>query len=153
MSDSNEAQRIKEILLVDDDDALRRLLCVMIEQMGFRPTSARSGIDALEILDREGTGAFHALVTDIRMPRMTGLELAQAVRARRPAMPILFISGYAPSPDSLEDQLDEYSEFLKKPFSFDGFSSALENLLALSNSGKNPPNPARKAGVSSQAIV
>ncbi len=116
-------------LLVDDDAALRGLLKVLLEQMGFQPTNARNGVEALGILRNKGAGGFDILITDIRMPEMGGIELARKARNEFPELPILFISGYAPSMKEVENELDERSDFLKKPFEFTAFADKLEKLL------------------------
>ena len=119
----------REVLLVDDDAALRGLLSVLLTQMGLRSHSARNGVEALEALHGGGSGRFCAVVTDIRMPEMGGIELGKRIRKEYPTLPILFISGYAPSMKDVEEELDEHSDFLKKPFEFNVFDKTLRALL------------------------
>ncbi len=82
-----------DILLVDDEDIVRSSTADMLEELGFRVVEAGSAEQALAILAR-GDG-FALLITDHLMPGMSGAELARIVRARRPALPVLLLSGYA----------------------------------------------------------
>ncbi len=119
------------ILLVDDDAALRGLMTVLLSQLDMEFQCARNGKEAMEILHSGEKKTFRALVTDIRMPVMGGIELGRQVREEFPTMPILYISGYAPSMKKVEDELDEHSDFLMKPFSFPSFAEKLHTLLGL----------------------
>ena len=89
------------ILLVDDEAPLRRLSAVALERAGHQVTQAEDGDTALELV--EAGLEPDALVTDITMPGMDGLALARALRARRPGLPVVLVSGYAEA--SLRDEL------------------------------------------------
>ena len=80
------------ILLVDDDPAVREVTAQMLQGLGFRVTEADSGASALRLLD---STQVDLLLADFAMPLMNGGELARAVSASRPELPIVFISGYA----------------------------------------------------------
>jgi DNA-binding NtrC family response regulator len=81
----------KAVLFVDDHEVLARLSCEILETQGYRAVSAYSAQDALEKFNRE---KFDILVTDFRMEGMNGLELARAVHARRPDVPVIIVTGY-----------------------------------------------------------
>jgi signal transduction histidine kinase/ActR/RegA family two-component response regulator len=81
------------ILLVDDDEAVRETTAMMLEELGFRVIQAGSGGAALEILDTRQK--IDLLLLDFAMPGMNGAEVARAASARRPGLPILFVTGYA----------------------------------------------------------
>lgn len=81
------------LLVVDDEAPVRSVIARGLERAGFRVETAADGVDALAVLAREGWG-FDALISDVTMPRMDGLELARAVRARFPHYPIILMSGY-----------------------------------------------------------
>src|SRR6185437_2450996 len=81
------------ILIVDDDDDVRDSVAGILEVAGYRVIGASDGTAALDILSRRrGIGL---VLTDIRMPRMDGLELARRVAAARPSLKVLFMTGYA----------------------------------------------------------
>lgn len=81
------------ILVVDDNELLCRLVCDILRTEGYRAVPATSASQALEAFERE---EFDLLVTDFRMPGMSGLELARAIRDRNPQFPIIVMSVYEP---------------------------------------------------------
>jgi signal transduction histidine kinase/ActR/RegA family two-component response regulator len=99
------------ILVVDDDDDVRAVAAAMVEELGYESVSAASGDEALAILGRE---PFRLLLTDVAMPGMSGVELAQRARVIAPDMGILFASGYA-DVRMFGEELSEET-VLKKPF-------------------------------------
>jgi PAS domain S-box-containing protein len=84
------------ILLVDDDNLVLANVKAMLEDLGHKVIAVGSGSRALEIFD--STPAIDLVVTDQAMPAMTGLQLIQHIRARRPAMPMILATGYAELP-------------------------------------------------------
>jgi CheY-like chemotaxis protein len=80
-------------LLVDDDSAVRDITAARLRQLGFEVLEAGSGGAALDLIDR--TPQVDLLVADFAMPGMNGVEVAQQARARRPELPVLFVTGYA----------------------------------------------------------
>ena len=81
------------ILLVDDDHAVREVTSTTLRDLGYTVVEAGSGGAALDILTREPT--IDLLIIDFAMPGMSGAEVARQVRAKRPTLPILFITGFA----------------------------------------------------------
>jgi two-component system, cell cycle sensor histidine kinase and response regulator CckA len=123
----------RRILLVEDEESLRRLLLMKLtEDIVY---VARNGIEALDVLRRIG-GMVDILITDVRMPRMGGIELAQAVRRILPDLPVLFISGWSDDLRNEEWQRPGYG-LLLKPFSLKAFSEKVARLLDPSE--KSPP--------------
>jgi CheY-like chemotaxis protein len=84
------SQSLQSILIVEDNDSLRRLLSMIFEGGGFRVCSAPDGIEALAELRR---GIPKVLLTDLEMPRMSGFELLSVVRRRFPTLPLIAMSG------------------------------------------------------------
>ncbi len=111
------AQGADTVLVVEDEDAVRALLCDVLTEGGFRVLQARDGREGLTIL-REREGAVDLLLTDVVMPRMSGTELIQLARARWSELPILMVSGFTDKPDAvLEGSLPGGPvHFLQKPF-------------------------------------
>jgi CheY-like chemotaxis protein len=107
------------ILLVDDDDAVREVTGVLLTGLGYRILQAAQATAALALLDAEP--AVDLLLTDITMPGMNGIELAQAARRRRPALRVLFTTG---DPTAVRS-----GPVLQKPYRFEGLVSALEAAL------------------------
>lgn len=82
---------VKTILFVDDNEALARLSCDILQMHGYRAISAFSGEDALAKMDKEKSDL---VVTDVRMPGISGIELANKLRENDPKMPIIVVTGY-----------------------------------------------------------
>ena len=108
------------ILIVDDDDDVREILAETLEEFGYRVIRAGSGEEALQCLDRQDGPDM--IITDVRMPGMSGLELAQKVRARDSQAKLLLISGYFLPQDVTE-------RFLKKPFRMHELQTAVRAQL------------------------
>ncbi|MCX7371819.1 MAG: response regulator [Alphaproteobacteria bacterium] len=100
------------VLLVDDEPLLLRLGRRALEEAGHHVTTAETGEEALELLDE---AAPHMLVSDIAMPGMDGAALAQAAVARRPALRVLLLSGYAASALQVDWAATGW-RYLAKPF-------------------------------------
>jgi len=84
---------MKAILFVDDHEVLARLSCEILEMQGYRADYAYSAAAALEKFDQK---SYDLLVTDFRMEGMNGLELARQIHARKPAVPVIIVTGYGP---------------------------------------------------------
>jgi len=82
------------VLLVDDEDAVRAYLKLVLEEAGCHIVEARDGQDAVEKFDEAG-GLFDLVVTDVAMPRMNGADLARALSERNPYLRMLFLTGFA----------------------------------------------------------
>ncbi len=82
----------KRILIVDDNPNMSSLLSEMLEVFDFESVRADDGDKALAELDK---GNFSMVITDMRMPNMSGLELLREIKARHPKIPVVLISGYS----------------------------------------------------------
>ena len=117
------------ILLAEDEDPVRRLLCRVLSQAGYRVLEARDGIDAVDVAN-EHQGPIHALVTDVVMPRLGGVGLTRRLREDRPGLPVLYVSGHP-----LERTGDEGTRrvvrgsFLQKPCSPDDLLAKVRETL------------------------
>ena len=85
------------ILVVEEAEAIRTMVCAMLAQQGYRRLEAADGVDALRVLD-ETAAPVHLVLTDVIMPKMTGTELGRHLVRLRPDLPIVFMSGYCDDP-------------------------------------------------------
>jgi two-component system cell cycle sensor histidine kinase/response regulator CckA len=99
------------LLLVEDDPMVRSLAVEALRLKGYRVLDAADGREAMQLA--QGAGSVDLLITDVVMPRMTGRELADRLRASAPSLKVLFMSGY---PGSLGEQLGRDIDLLEKPF-------------------------------------
>ena len=105
---------LRKVLVVDDDPVVARSFDRVLTGKGYAVITAGSGQEALNKLEAED---YDVVFTDIKMPGMSGLEMAEQVKARRPWLPVVIITGYG-SPDN-EARADAagVSGFLRKPLS------------------------------------
>jgi CheY-like chemotaxis protein len=95
------------VLLVDDEPGVRSLLSSRLEEAGFEAQQAQDGLDGLVKLRKVLP---HVIISDIEMPRMTGIEFISVVRRRFPQIPVIVISGESPSVMPLEARPDFWFE-------------------------------------------
>jgi signal transduction histidine kinase len=112
------------VLVVDDDEAVREVTAGFLLDLGYSVVEAGSGGAALEVLDRQEE--IELLLLDFAMPGMNGAELAREARARRPKLPIVFLTGYADA--QALPQLGR-EEILCKPFNLNELASKVSAAL------------------------
>ncbi len=102
------------ILLVDDEDLILEFARLILEEDGYRVTTALDGQAALAGFEA-APGDFDLLLTDMAMPKMDGLELARRCLALRPDLPVILCSGYGDLLDRGENPVPEINRYLIKP--------------------------------------
>ena len=116
------------VLVAEDEDEVRQVVVEMLRAQGYNVIAASSGREALELID-SAASPVDMLLTDVVMPGMGGKELADAVRARRPGIPVLFVSGYAETGIVHEGEIEAGAEFLQKPFTRDDLCRRVRTVL------------------------
>ncbi|MFO1451078.1 MAG: transporter substrate-binding domain-containing protein [Opitutaceae bacterium] len=117
------------LLLVEDEEELRRATTGMLSRLGYQVSSAADGIEALRVWD-EHQGAFDILVTDVVMPNgLNGLRLGETLRQRKPTLRVVLVSGYSSEIHKANHHTGSGITFLAKPFDAASLAEAL-------NSGK-----------------
>jgi len=129
------------IYLVDDNDGFRDSTAWLLETAGFEVQAHASGPAFLEAYagERHGGGA-HCIVSDIRMPLMSGLQLQEELRRRGIGLPLVFVTAHGDVPLAVEAMRKGASNFLEKPFSDDALIDAIRAAIA------NARNHAAEAG-------
>ncbi len=117
------------ILLVEDEEAVRRFAARALESRGYHVLKATTGVEALDVLAEHGSG-IDLVISDVMMPEMDGPKLLQQMRKTLPDMKVIFISGYAEEALRRELAEDESFTFLPKPFSLKDLASAVKEVLA-----------------------
>ncbi len=117
----------KTILIVDDNPNMSSLLVEMLEVFQYEALRATDGHDALKKIEQNKNVAM--VITDMRMPKMSGLELLQAVKERRPELPVVLISGYNIEDSDSDLVKNKADGFLNKPFMMADIEKLLSNLL------------------------
>jgi CheY-like chemotaxis protein len=106
------------ILVVEDEEALREVTERIFNRSGYRVLTAANGPDAVELATAH-EGPIDLLVTDVVMPHMLGREVADRIRALRPDVRVLYMSGYAQPVLASQGRLDPDAHLIEKPFSAD----------------------------------
>jgi len=109
------ARGAETVLVVEDEEVIRRLICRALEAQGYTALSAPGAREALLLLEKHA-GEIHLLITDVVMPGASGKELARSAAALRPSTKVLFISGYTDNVIVHHGVLDAGTAFLQKPF-------------------------------------
>lgn len=124
------------ILVVEDDDDVRHYTSETLRELGYRVVEAGDGQTAIDMVDKGEP--IHMIVTDIVMPTMSGREVADAIRALRPGVPVLYISGYPRDVISQGDRIDPDVDLLSKPFSFSTLSAKVREILDAAKATREP---------------
>jgi signal transduction histidine kinase/CheY-like chemotaxis protein len=123
------------VLVVDDDEDVRKLAVACLEDLGYTVLSAAGGQEALEIIG--GPAQIDLLLIDIAMPEINGTEVARAALAKRPQLPILFMTGFV---EAAQARTAEH-EILAKPFTVAQLAEKLVKTMSGRKAGRpHPPN-------------
>jgi CheY-like chemotaxis protein len=115
----------RSALIVDDNPNMASLLSEMLELFDYSSERASDGDEALEKLEKS---EYSIVISDMRMPNMTGLELLEHVKNKHPKMPVVIISGYAMK-DETSPSGHKPDGFLSKPFLMSDIERLLNTLL------------------------
>ena len=116
------------ILLVEDEEMLRKLAHQTLSMYGYRVLDAANGDEALS-LSRQHQGSIQLLLTDVIMPAMSGGEVAGRVLESRPETRVLFMSGYTDDAIVHQGVLDQSANFIQKPFAPDSLARKVREVL------------------------
>jgi two-component system NtrC family sensor kinase len=133
---ADEAEQSYHILVVDDEEPVARLLTRLLRDLGHRSVAVTSGAAALEAI---AAVTFDLVLTDVKMPGMSGFELVEAIRLKAPdlAERVIFITGDTLS-STTREQIDRgEAVFLSKPFAIDQLEQTLQRLLKRRSIGSN----------------
>ena len=114
------------ILVVEDETALRRMICLSLERRGYKVLAAKDGAEAIEIC-QQSPSQIHLVLSDIMMPHVNGLQLREKAATLCPDAKFLFMSGY--SEEIVENLLAQGCAFLEKPFLPDELVGRVHELL------------------------
>jgi two-component system cell cycle sensor histidine kinase/response regulator CckA len=120
----------KTVLLVEDEEPVRRVLRMMLERAGLRVIEAASPIEACAVFE-EDASRVDILVTDVIMPEMNGPTMAKRFLSLRPDLPVLFISGHSNVSSDLLTPDNPRIAFLPKPVGATQLAVRVRELLAL----------------------
>jgi two-component system, cell cycle sensor histidine kinase and response regulator CckA len=130
---------METILVVEDADEIRKMVCGMLSLQGYNSLAASNGLDALDMIER-GAEPVHLMLTDVIMPKMMGSELARLVARRRPEIRIMLMSGF--SDDPLVHSFRRVPAiFIPKPFTASALCAKIRHTLDQPWQGLPEPSP------------
>ncbi len=116
---------MKPIMVVDDDKNMRDALKATIERSGYQVEVTGSPLEALNMLDKN---EYALVITDMKMPRMSGLELLKNIRLKSISVPVLVITGFGTVENAVECMKLGAADYIMKPFDFKTLKQAIEKL-------------------------
>ncbi len=116
------------VLLVEDDDAVREVSKALIEKQGYRVIEAKDGEDAIRLFT-EHKNAVDLVVSDVIMPKRTGIDLRNELRKIKPDVKVLFISGYTADMLTQKGFIETGINFIPKPLNLDAFFQKIREIL------------------------
>jgi CheY-like chemotaxis protein len=117
----------RKVLVVDDDPAVRKSIDRVLSSKGYAVITAKNGEEAMRKLNEE---KYDLVYTDIRMPGMSGLEVAEQVKAQRPWTPVVIITGYGTDAAQARAKAAGVSSFVHKPLSPEMIEGSARDALA-----------------------
>jgi len=137
LATANASGGAETVLLVEDEEGVRKLLSYVLARSGYDVIEATNGEEALDAFDRRG-GDIHLVLTDMVMPRMNGRELGERLRQIRPALKIIYMSGYTDDVLLQTGALGPDMCFLPKPLRPDVLTARVREALDTPSRPFNP---------------
>jgi PAS domain S-box-containing protein len=116
------------VLVAEDEPGVRSLVRASLRLKGYTVLEAGNGTEALALAERH-SGPIHLLLTDVIMPQMNGRELSERLKARRPGLKVLFMSGYTDDAVLRHGVVTEDLQFIQKPFTPSALAGKMRTVL------------------------
>lgn len=137
-----------KILIVDDEDTMRYALADALTSSGYVVATAKDGEEAVKVFSKD---TFSVVISDVRMPRMNGMEVLKHVKRVSPETPVILITAYGTVKSAVEAIKEGAADYLTKPFNIDELEFTVKNVMACqmtngqhSIGGKDKGKPARE---------
>lgn len=121
-----ETAQLKPILIVDDDPQMRAALKEAVQRLGYITVLCENGEEALKKVNQS---EFSLVVSDMKMPKMDGLTFLKELRKSIGSLPVLIITGFGTIENAVETMKEGATDYLIKPFSFDGLKKAIDSIM------------------------
>src|SRR5574337_1174614 len=118
---------METILVVDDEQAMREFLTVLLEKQGHRVIAAADGEQALELVAHQSPDL---VISDVRMPKMDGIGLLTGIRKTDPRLPVIMMTAYASMDSTIQAMRLGADDYITKPFRIDEIRLVVEKALA-----------------------
>ncbi len=123
------------VLIVDDERSMREFLKILLEKEGHSVVTADSGEAGLKKIDNE---KFDVVVSDIRMPGISGIELLESIKQENPELPVILITAFASPDDAVTAMKNGAFDYISKPFNVDEIKSVISSATNKSQATEKP---------------
>ncbi len=123
-----EKQPRETIVVVDDEDSVRKLVTKTLDRHGYRVLSAASGLEAIRAVERH-SGKIDLALVDLMMPELSGRATYRELARLRPGLKVIFMPGYSQLIPAAEKLAEPGDEFLYKPYTLAGLVSRVQQVL------------------------
>jgi len=117
------------ILVVEDDEIVRNMISSVLNTFGYSVLNEKNGEETLELVNKNPNKTIDLMITDVIMPRMSGRDLAENLKFKKPNMKVLYISGYTDNAIVHHGILDSGIPFLQKPFTINDICKKIREVL------------------------
>ena len=124
------------ILVVDDERGMRDFLKILLAKEGYQVTVCANGEEALKSLEKQ---PFNLVISDIRMPGMSGLELLECIKEKNPDLPVVMITAFASPNDAVSAMKNGAFDYITKPFNLDEIKTVLKSAVSRKNEKRSDP--------------
>ena len=137
------------ILIVDDEANLLEVLAVALENMGYGTVTAETAEEALAVLEEREV---HLVLSDLRLPGLSGRELMEKVKAANPDLPVVIMTAYASLKEAVEIIKEGAFDYTVKPFELDALEATIAGITrsggttGICANSSRPPRPGNSSG-------
>ncbi len=125
-----ERKPLGKLMIVDDNEGVRHLVSRWLERVGFIVSQAKDGADALDMIKKEPPDV---IIADIRMPKISGLELARMVKRDFPDIKVVLMTAYSSPQTIAQAKREGVDDYLEKPFTQDQVEKIARGVLENNN--------------------
>jgi len=118
----------QSILIIDDEESMRRFLTVLLEKEGYRVVSSATGRAALRVLDEE---AFDVVITDLKMPDLDGIQILEEIKGKVPDLPVVILTAHATTGSAIDALNKGAFQYVEKKAKNDEIALVVKNALAM----------------------
>ncbi|MCL0040806.1 response regulator [Thermodesulfovibrionales bacterium] len=136
---------MKSVLIVDDEVDMALAIKESLKRSGFKSTVYCSPIDALSELNLKD---FALVITDMKMPKMSGIDFLQEIRKKGIAVPVIVITGYGTVENAVDAMKLGATDYIMKPFSFESLNMVIARILPAEGGDIVAESPAMKSQLS-----
>jgi DNA-binding NtrC family response regulator len=144
----NPPDKVPNLLIIDDDETIQRLLVIAAQDLGWRPVAAGSGQDGLDLLETD----IEAVILDHGLPGINGIETLVQIRARSPQVPVVMLTGFNDAETAVQALRAGADDYLTKPFELKRLFDLLGQARAKRKAAPTPVRHQQRASRPDQAL-